>query len=112
MMMMMTMIMIMMILHMRIDELEGQFSLQFELAGVNSSSSIINKLITFKKGKYNPRCCCSIVVNFENFKDFCFKGIFGRQKIVNDFINDFLPAGRPAEEGVRAEGGGSTPPTA
>ena len=42
MMMMMTMIMIMMILHMRIDELEGQFSVQFELAGVNSSSIIIN----------------------------------------------------------------------
>ena len=41
MMMMMTMIMIMMILHMRINELEGQFSVQFELAGVNSSSSII-----------------------------------------------------------------------
>ena len=40
--MMMTMIMIMMILHMRIDELEGQFSVQFELAGVNSSSIINN----------------------------------------------------------------------
>ena len=46
MMMMMTMIMIMMILHMRIDELEGQFSVQFELAGVNSSCIIINN---FKK---------------------------------------------------------------
>ena len=45
--MMMTMIMIMMILHMRIDELEGQFSVQFELAGVNSSSIIINH--NFKK---------------------------------------------------------------
>ena len=44
MMVMMTMIMITMILHMRIDELEGQFSVQFELAGVNSSSIIINNL--------------------------------------------------------------------
>ena len=52
MMMMMTMIMIMMILHMRIDELEGQFSVQFELAGVNSSSIIIN--IFFNKGSITP----------------------------------------------------------
>ena len=51
MMMMMTMIMIMMILHMRIDKLEGQFSVQFELAGVNSSSIIINN---FKKRELQP----------------------------------------------------------
>ena len=77
MMMMMTMIMIMMILHMRIDELEGQFSVQFELAGVNSSI-IINTI--FKKGKYNPRCCCSIVVNFENFKIFVLREFLAGRK--------------------------------
>ena len=41
-----------MILHMRIDELEGQFSVQFELAGVNSSSIIINNFK--KKGSITP----------------------------------------------------------
>ena len=80
MMMMMTMIMIMMILHMRIDELEGQFSVQFELAGVHSSSIINNKLIILKKGKYNPRCCCSIVVNFENFKIFVLREFLAGRK--------------------------------
>ena len=77
MMMMMTMIMIMMILHMRIDELEGQFSVQFELAGVNSSSTIIKNL---KKKKYNPRCCCSIVVNFENFRIFILREFLAGRK--------------------------------
>ena len=77
-MMMMTMIMNMMILHMRIDELEGQFSVQFETAGVNSSSSII--INNLKKGKYNPRCCCSIVVNFENFKIFVLRKFLAGRK--------------------------------
>ena len=37
---------------MRIDELEGQFSVQFELAGVNSSSIIIKNFN--KKGSITP----------------------------------------------------------